>query len=73
LNWLGVRSGNQLKFYNIDKGFQQNPQYDFTLPSGTDELIITLNWLGVRTGNQLKFYNIDKGFQQNPQYDFKIP
>jgi hypothetical protein len=31
MNWLGVRSGNHLKFYNIDKGFEQNPKYDFKI------------------------------------------
>ena len=73
MNWLGVRNGDQLKFYNIDKGFKQNPEYDFTLPDGANELIITMNWLGVRNGNELKFYNIDKGFKQNSEYDFQIP
>ncbi len=73
MNWLGVRNGNQLKFYNIDEGLKQNPKYAFTLPSEADELIITFNWLGVRNGNQLKFYNIDEGLKQNPEYAFQIP
>jgi len=73
LNWLGVRTDNQIKFYDIDKGLQHNPEYDFALPAGADELVITLNWLGVRTDNQIKFYDIDKGFQHNPKYDFVLP
>ena len=67
LNWQGVRVGSQLAFYDINQGFQHDPEYDFVLPNGAGELVTTLNWLGVRTGSELKFYDIDRGFQHKPE------
>jgi hypothetical protein len=32
LNWLGLRNGNQIKFYDMANGFQHNPEYDFVMP-----------------------------------------
>jgi hypothetical protein len=29
MNWLGVRNGSQIKFYDINQEFQHNPEYDF--------------------------------------------
>lgn len=32
LNWLGVGMDSQLSFYDIDRGFEHNPGFDFVLP-----------------------------------------
>ncbi len=74
---MGVRTGNQLRFYNIGNNFKYIPELDFTLPSGADELITYnkafLSALGVRTGNQLRFYSIGEKFKYISEGDFTLP
>ena len=74
-SWLGVCSGDQVKFYRYVLGRSASGKEPFeilNLQSRADEIIYSGTRLGVRTGRMLQFFDCTRRFTHLPKLDLEL-
>ena len=69
---LGIRTGKNVKFYDMSQKYAEVEKAAFESPGNVDELIISEEALGVREGKTVRFYRFTDKWEYVKELDLTV-